>query len=184
MIPQSQNEPPPESRPRFPAAFAVTALSVLLGACAAGSSLSLATAPISYVVDGQGGREVAARDDGTAEALAERNGTTNVAGLEALGGNALLPVSVQLAGQGSVAINAALPGIASNATFAAFGPAPATLTVAPAGGALHTPVDRVLVTAGPLLGTVKTAVIKPPVPAISADSGLLATVGATLRVRH
>jgi hypothetical protein len=185
LIPQIPGVALPESV-RFPAALAAAILlPVLLGACAAGSSMSLATAPLSYVVDDQGGRDVAARDDGTAEALAERSGTTNVTGLEALGGNALLPVSVRLtAGQGAASLNAALPGIAANAALTPLAPPAATLAIAPAGTPLPVPVDRVLVTAGPLLGTVKTAVIKPLATAINADNGLLAAVGTTLRLRH
>jgi len=178
LRPETPDEMPPEGQLRFPAAFAVAILlPALLGACAAGSSLSLATAPLSYVVDDQGGRDVAARDDGTVEALAERT-DGNVAGLEAVGGNALLPVSVRLtAGQGSASLNAALPVTAANVALAPLAPTAATVTVAPAGGGA-------LVTAGPLLGTARTTVLRPLVPAISVDSGLLATVGTALRVRH
>jgi hypothetical protein len=166
----------PESRLRYPAAFALL-LPALLGGCAAGSSLSLATAPLSYVVDDQGGHDVAARDDGTVEALAERT-DGDVAGLEAVGGNALLPVSVRLnAGQGSASLNAALPVAMANVALAPVAPVPATVTAAPTGGGA-------LVIAGPLLGTVKTNIIRPLAPAINTDSGLLATVGSALRVHH
>ncbi len=176
MRPEIPGEMPPESHPRFPAVLSLL-LPCLLGGCAAGSSLSLATAPLSYVVDDQGGHDVAARDDGTVEARAEPT-HGDMVGLEAVGGNALLPVSVRLtAGQGSASLNAALPLASANVAVTPLAPTPATVTIAPTGGGA-------LVTAGPLLGTVRTTILRPLAPAINADNGLLATVGSALRVHH
>jgi hypothetical protein len=113
-------------RQNFSRTAAAIATLLALSGCAAGSSMSISQSPISFVVDGDGGYDVASRSDGTTEALAE-NGSfeSGVPGYTAVGGNALLPVSVPIAaivggpGQANAqTVTADVAGLTAGATVA------------------------------------------------------------------
>jgi hypothetical protein len=181
---------------RFPLFIAPLSLALygMLGGCATGSSLSLSQAPLSYVVTEDGGYEVAARDDGTAQALVG-NGSfeAGMPGFQAVGGNALLPVAVQpvalsanAAGLAAVSVSAAptqvtaslaAPGVTTAVTAAT---APLTGAVTPVTAPILTTATQSLTTLGPVLGTVT----RPVAPVASAaNDAILAAVAAALARR-
>lgn len=108
-----------------------------LSGCAAGSSMSISQAPLSFVVDQDGGYEVGARNDGTSQALAE-NGTfeSGIPGYTAVGGNALLPVTAALTS--NTAVDAAAANVVLGVTS---GPAGAD-----AGASITAGADNALAT--------------------------------------
>ncbi|WP_442679042.1 hypothetical protein ACSBM8_16295 [Sphingomonas sp. ASY06-1R] len=131
-----------------------TALALLSG-CATGSSLSISQAPLSFVLTDDGAYEIAAAQDGTAQALAEA-GTiqTGVPGYAMLGGNALLPVSAVRP----------TPTLAAVSNAATLGASEAALTVAPGQVALN----------ANLAGQIKTS-LAANLPALSATNSLALT---------
>lgn len=146
-----------------------------LSGCAAGTSLSLSQAPLSLVVTDGDSYEIAARDDGTQQALADRGDfQTGIPGYQAMAGNALLPVpAVQVtlapAAVSNLAIANALQSQVATAPLLAPPVTPAVpLTAAPA---------QALETAVPLLGKTIPAVVATPA---SAVTDLLPAIAAQL----
>lgn len=145
-----------------------------LSGCAAGTSLSLSQAPLSLVVTDGDSYEVAARDDGTQQALAERgNFQTGIPGYQAMAGNALLPVPAVQVALSPTAVSSLRVGDAFQVQIATgpllSGPATSTAPLNPAAG-------QALDTAAPLLGKTVPAVIAIPgstvanlLPAIAAQ---------------
>lgn len=146
-----------------------------LSGCAAGTSLSLSQAPLSLVVTDGDSYEIAARDDGTQQALAERgNFQTGIPGYQAMAGNALLPVPAVQAVLSPATVSSLRVGNALQAQIATGPLLPAPLTPT---ASLNVSPGQTLDTAAPLLGKAVPAVVAVPGSAVSS---LLPTIAAQL----
>lgn len=163
---------------RYGLAPTVPLVLLSLSGCAAGTSLSLSQAPLSLVVTDGDSYEIAARDDGTQQALAERgNFRTGIPGYQAMAGNALLPVPAVQVALAPAAVSSLQVGDALQVQVATGPLLPATAApTAP----LNAAAGQALETATPLLGKTVPNVVAIPA---SAASDLLPAIAAQL-ARH